>query len=172
MAKEYKYASIICAGITCLAAAGIVVGIWNSKPLVTAVGIIPAILYEIYRTEGVFTRLASWMLLIVILAAIYGMYNNIMIDIVPYISKFIAFPVSSKLIPAALLAPVMLVVLAVFLFRRTAGIYTRWLAIVILITSIALFYCIDPGFIKNVISSPELKHGIKEGAKRGMGNIY
>nr|HPK43770.1 hypothetical protein [Spirochaetota bacterium] len=87
MAKEHKNAPIICAVITGIALAGAGVGIWKSMPLIIALSIIPAIVYEIYRTQGVFTTLASWLALIVTIAALYVIYKNTMIDIAPYISK-------------------------------------------------------------------------------------
>jgi len=59
MAKEHKNAPIICAVITGIALAGAGIGIWKSMPLIIALSIIPAIVYEIYRTQGVFTTLAS-----------------------------------------------------------------------------------------------------------------
>ncbi|MEJ5362129.1 MAG: hypothetical protein WHV26_08700 [Spirochaetota bacterium] len=172
MAKEHKNAPIICGAITVVALVGILIGIWQKMPIIIAISIIPAIVYEIYRTEGIFTTLASWLALVVIIVALYVIYKNTMIDIIPFIAKFIKLPVSSKLIPAGLIAPVVLVIIAVFLFRRTAGIYTRWLAVVILITSVALFYSLDPELVKNLLSTPEVQQNIKEGVKRGIKNIH
>ncbi len=172
MAKEHKNAPIICAVITGIALAGVGIGIWKSMPLIIALSIIPAIVYEIYRTQGVFTTLASWLALIVTIAALYVIYKNTMIDIAPYISKFMTLPVNTKLIPVAYVAPVVLVIIAVFLFKQTAGIYTRWLALVILLTSVALFYSLDPSFIKNLLSTPQVQQNVKEGVKRGIHNIH
>ena len=172
MAKEYQHAPMICGVITIIAVLGIVVGIWKTMPIVVAVSIIPAIVYEIYRTEGVFTKLASWLALIVTIVALYVIYKNVVIDIVPFITKFIHLPMTAKLVPAGLIAPVVLVIIAVYLFRRTAGIYTRWLAVVILVTSVALFYCIDPQMIKNLLSTPEVQQNIKEGVKKGIRTIH
>jgi hypothetical protein len=93
-------------------------------------------------------------------------------DSIPFITKFISIPVSVKLVPAGLIAPVVLVIIAVFLFRRTAGIYTRWLALVILLTSIVLFYSLDPALIKNLLSTPEVQYNIKEGVKKGLRTIH
>jgi len=172
VAKEYQHAPMICGVITIIAILGIVVGIWKTMPIVVAVSIIPAIVYEIYRTEGVFTKLASWLALIVTIVALYVIYKNVVIDIVPFITKFIHLPMTAKLVPAGLIAPVVLVIIAVYLFRRTAGIYTRWLAVVILVTSVALFYCIDPQMIKNLLSTPEVQQNIKEGVKKGIRTIH
>lgn len=172
MAKDYHHAPIICTGISVIALTGIIIGIWKNMPLITAICIIPAIIYEIYRTEGVFTTLASWLALIIAIAALYVIYKNVTVDIVPFITKFIKLPITTKLIPAGLIAPVLLVIIAVFLFKRTAGIYTRWLAVVILLTSIALFYSLDPQLIKNLLATPEVQQNIKEGVKRGIRNIH
>ncbi|MGB4269995.1 MAG: hypothetical protein WBK20_12565 [Spirochaetota bacterium] len=171
MAKEYRHAPVICGIITLVAVAGIIAGIWKTMPIIVAFSIIPAIIYEIYRTEGVFTKIASWLALIVTIIALYVIHKNVMIDIIPFITKFISVPLTVKLVPAGLIAPVVLVILAVYLFRRTAGIYTRWLAVVILVTSIVLFYTLDPQLIKNLLSTPEVQKNIKEGVKRGLRTV-
>ncbi len=172
MAEEYHHAPVICGIITLVAVLGIIAGIWKTMPIIVAFSIIPAIIYEIYRTEGVFTKIASWLALIVTIIALYVIHKNVMIDIIPFITKFISVPVTVKLVPAGLIAPVVLVIIAVFLFRRTAGIYTRWLAAVILITSVALFYSLDPELVKNLLSTPQVQQNIKEGVKRGIKNIH
>ncbi|MEW6526451.1 MAG: hypothetical protein AB1444_07295 [Spirochaetota bacterium] len=172
MAKEYQHAPIVCGSITVIAVIGCVIGIWLSMPIVIVLSIIPAIIYEIYRTEGVFTKIASWLALLVTIVALYVIYKNVMIDSIPFITKFISMPVSVKLVPAGLIAPVVLVIIAVFLFKRTAGIYTRWLALVILLTSIALFYSLDPALIKSLLFTPEVQHNIKEGVKKGLRTIH
>ncbi len=172
MAKGYRYAPVICAGITVIALVGSIIGIWKNIPLIIAVCLIPAIIYEIYRTEGVFTTLASWLALIITIGAMYVIYTKTMIDLLPYIAKFVRIPVASMRIPAGLIAPVLLVIISVFLFKRTSGIYTRWLAVVILITSVALFYGIDPQLIKSVLTTSEVQQNIKEGVKRGIKNIH
>ncbi|MCX8125104.1 MAG: hypothetical protein N3F66_13215 [Spirochaetes bacterium] len=122
MAKEYQHAPIICGIITVIAIVGSIIGIWQSIPLVIAIGIIPAIIYEVYRTEGVFTKIASWLALIVTMVALYVIHKNVIIDIVPFIKKFISISVKTIRMPAGLVAPVVLVIIAVYLFRRTAGI--------------------------------------------------
>lgn len=172
MAKEYRHAPMICGVITLIAALGIVIGIWKNLPIIVALSIIPAIIYEIYRTEGIFTKLASWLALIVTVAALYVIHKNVTVDIIPFITKYISLPVATKLVPAGLIAPVVLVIIAVYLFRRTAGIYTRWLAVVILVASVALFYCIDPQLIKNLLSTPAVQQNIKEGVKKGIRTIH
>lgn len=171
MAKEYRHAPTICGIITLIAILGIIAGIWKTMPIIVAFGIIPAIIYEIYRTEGVFTKIASWLALIVTIIALYVIYKNVMIDIIPFIKKFINVPVTVKLVPAGLIVPVVLVIIAVYLFRRTAGIYTRLLAIVILITSVALFYTLDPQLLKNLLSTPEVQQNSKEGIRKGIRTI-
>ncbi|MDH7552077.1 MAG: hypothetical protein QHH74_00320 [Spirochaetota bacterium] len=171
MAKEYRHAPVICGIITVIAILGIIAGILKTMPIVVAFSIIPAIIYEIYRTEGIFTRIASWLALIVILVTLYVIHKNVMIDIIPFIAKCISMPVTVKLVPAGLIAPVVLVVIAVYLFKRTAGIYTRWLAVVILVGSVALFYTLDPQLLKNLLSTPEVQQNIKEGVREGIRTI-
>ena len=54
--------------------------------------------------------------------------------------------------------PVMMAVLAIVLFIRTRGRYTKWLAVIIFITSFAILYALDPTIFARL-----LRIGIKEG---------
>jgi hypothetical protein len=43
-----------------------------------------------------------------------------------------------------IVGPTIIAVLSVILYTRTRGVYTRWLAAIIFITSFAIIYLIDP----------------------------
>ena len=52
-------------------------------------------------------------------------------------------------------------ILSVILFVRTRGVFTKWLAVVIFITSFAIVYSIDPTVFSNL-----LKYAVDEGLRR------
>ncbi len=54
-------------------------------------------------------------------------------------------------------APAVMAILAIILFVRTRGRYTKWLAAIIFITSFAIVYALDP-----TIFAELLRYGIKE----------
>jgi len=66
-----------------------------------------------------------------------------------------------RAIDARLAGPVIIALLAVVLIRRTAGVYTRWLAVIIIISAAGLFYVLDPSIFKYL-----LKLGTEEGIRR------
>lgn len=163
MAQEYKHAMLYCIVTTVIAALGIILGLLFKKPLVIALSMLPAIIYEIYRTEGTHTRLASWLSLAVLIAEAYVIITGITVDITKYISGFLTeFPDIGN-IHLGLIGPVILVILAIYLFKNTAGIYTRWLSVVILITSVAVFYSMSPEKLSKLIQSDKVQESIKRG---------
>ncbi len=157
MAKSTKNAALICVILSVIALIGIALGIWKSNSYVVIAAMLPAVVYEIYRTEGVSTKAASIGMLVVLVALIVMLAMKISFNIAPFLAKI---GITSA-VDAKLAGPVIIAVLAFILLRQTAGIYTRWLAVIIFVTAVGLFYVLDPslfGFL--------LKLGAQEGAKR------
>jgi hypothetical protein len=48
--------------------------------------------------------------------------------------------------------PMLMAVLAIILFTRTWGVYTRWLAAVIFFTSFAIIYALDPTAFQDMLA--------------------
>ena len=63
MAKPAKYATPICVA-SIIAIVAIIIGLVTSNALWIIILLLPAVAYEAYRTEGVSTRWASWLLLV------------------------------------------------------------------------------------------------------------
>ncbi len=165
MAREYKNAGIICIAISIIAVLGIFLGIKFNKPLIIALVMLPAVIYEVYRTEGVYTKIASWLSLTVVVAEAYVIIAGITIDLSPILGESLkSFSITGR-VHAGLIGPVALVILALYLFKNTAGIYTRWLSIIILVSSIALFYAINPEIILGLLQSSDIKESIKKGVQ-------
>ena len=81
MAKPTKHATLICTIMTAVAIIGIVLGIVFLKPIIIVACLLPAVVYEVYRTEGESTRWASWVLLLVIILEIVLIAFNINFDL-------------------------------------------------------------------------------------------
>ncbi len=157
MARSTEHAVIICLICTILALAGIAGGYYFHKPLITVLALLPAVLYEVYRTEGVSTIWASWGMLAVLIAEAVLIIGNFNIDIAKYLSKYISWIPSIDL---KIAGPVLMAYFSFVLIKRTAGIYTKWLAVVILIGCLGLFYVLDPALFTKYAGS-ELKNQIK-----------
>jgi len=141
MAKSTEHAILICTICSILALAGIAGGWYFHKPVITVFALLPAVIYEVYRTEGISTIWASWGMLGILIAEAVLIIVNINIDIAKFAATFIPnFPV----IDIKLGGPVIMAYLSYVLIRRTAGIYTKWLAVVILAGCIGLFFILDP----------------------------
>jgi len=160
MAKAYKHASLICFVLSGLALLGIIIGIIKSNPLITILFLLPTVIYEVYRTEGKSTKWASWALLIVFIAEVIFVSFNISFDLAAFLGTA-QESVAGYTIPLGdikVVGPGIMAVLALILFVRTRGRYTKWLAIIIFVTALAVVYALDPS-----IFSQLLRFGIREG---------
>jgi len=160
MAKSYKHASLICSALTGFALIGIIMGIIKSNPLIAIIFLLPTVVYEVYRTEGKSTKWASWALLIVFIAEIILVAFNISFDLAAFLGTT-QESVAGYNIPLGdikVVGPGIMAVLALILFIRTRGRYTKWLAIIIFVTALAIVYSLDPS-----IFSQLLRFGAKEG---------
>ena len=163
MAKAYKYATPICIVLSFLALLGIVIGIVKSNPLITIIFLLPTVIYEVYRTEGKSTKWASWGLLTVFIAEFIFIVANISFDLAEFLGKT-EERVGGYNVPLGdikVVGPVIITILAVILFFRTRGRYTRWLAVIIFITSFVILYTLDPSVFSRL-----LRFGIEEGLKQ------
>lgn len=160
MAKPTKYATPISLVLTIVAIVGIIAGLILAKPLVIALLLLPTVIYEVYRTEGESTKWASWVLLGVIIAEILLIIFNINFDLASFLGeseKYVA-GYSVPLGDVKVVGPAIMAVLSVILFTRTNGKYTKWLSVVIFITSFALIFTLSPETFKTL-----LKFALEEG---------
>jgi hypothetical protein len=149
MAKSTKYAPVICIIFSTLAVIGIIAGIVKNAPLITISSIMPTIIYEVYRTEGVSTKAASWGLLAVFIIEIVLIAANINFDLsaILGIKEKIIGGYRVPLGNVKIMGPAIMAILSIILFVRTNGIYTRWLSVIITITSVVIIYLLDPSAV-------------------------
>jgi hypothetical protein len=163
MAKPTKYAPHICIAVTILALLGVVLGLLRNNPLFIVIFLLPATIYEVYRTEGKSTKTSSVLMLILLIAQIFLIALNIDFNLAEFLGTTEEY-VGGYLVPLGQLTvvgPTLMAVLAVILFIRTRGKYTRWLAAVIFITAFAVIYTVDPEIFQEL-----LKYGVQEGMNR------
>ena len=163
MAKPTKYAAIICTIVSIIALIGIIVGLLKGIPLVIVFLLLPAVIYEVYRTEGESTRSSSIILLLVLIAEIILVLFNINFNLAEFLGTTEEY-IGGYLVPLGeikVVAPALMAVLSVILFVRTRGVYTRWLAVTIFITSFAIVYSINPDIFSELIKTA-LQEGIRQ----------
>lgn len=153
MAKPTTYATPICLVLSLLVIVGIVFGFLNHNPLIVVALLLPAVIYEVYRTEGDSTRWASWMLLLLIIAELVCIIFHINYDLAKWIGEESIYAVGyyMPLGDIKIIFPVLMIIFSLTLFFRTNGKYTKWLAVLIFISAIATVYLIDPNILKSLL---------------------
>ena len=145
MAKSTEHAGTICLVLTLVAAAGALFGFLFKLPLLAVIGVLPAAGYELYRTEGPSTRLASLLAVAAVVALIFVFVTGFQYDVEGLLRSLpfrITVPAVLFSLPVAL--SVVLGILAAVLFLRTRGKYTRWLAVVIFASALIEIYLLIP----------------------------
>lgn len=153
MPKPTKYATLICTIASIIAVIGIIIGIIFKYPLVIVLLLLPAAIYEAYRTEGPSTKWASWFMIIILIALAVLIIFNINYDMASFFGREYQY-VSGYTVPLGdikVVAPVLLAITSIILFVRTYGVYTKWLAVVIFISAFAIIYALDASIFKQVV---------------------
>jgi len=155
MAKPTTYATPICLVLTLIAAIGIIAGILEKNALWLIFLLLPTVIYEVYRTEGKSTKWASWFLLILLVVELIFLLFNIKFNLASFLGQDYAY-IGSTNVPLGDLTvvfPAAMAVLSVILFFRTAGIYTKWLSVIIFISMIVAVHIISPNSFQDLIRS-------------------
>lgn len=157
MARSTGHPALICTIYTFIILFGAAAGIYFHKPAAIAFALLPSVVYEVYRVEGVSTIRASWGMLAVLIAEIVMIIWGFNFNIAKYAVKYIP---NMPTVDIKMAGPVIMGYFSYVLIRHTAGIYTKWLAVIILIGCLALFYALDPSIFSWFKGS-----GIQEGLK-------
>lgn len=160
MARPTKNAALICGILSVVAVIGIIIGLVAKSPIVVLIAMAPSVAYEVYRTEGETTRWASWALAGVLVLEFILIVFKISIDIGAFLGTTTQ-EVAGYQIPLGdlrIVGPAIIAVCAIILIVRTRGVYTRWLAVNIIISALALTYVLDPN-----VAAELLRQGAQEG---------
>jgi hypothetical protein len=163
MAKPTKYAPHLCTLFMVIAIIGIILGFVFQKPIFPIILLLPTAIYEAYRTEGKSTKAASIILVIVLITEIFLVFFNIHINIAEFLGSDRQL-IGGYWVPLGdlrIVGPMVIAVLAVILFTRTRGVYTRWLAGVIFVTIMAILYLLEPEGFQDL-----LQYGIQQLLRR------
>ena len=162
MAKPTKYAPHFCTAATVSALLGIILGLVFSQPIIIVLFLFPATIYEAYRTEGKSTKAASMLLVFILFLELIFLIFGINFNLAEYLDLS-QKSIGGYLVPLGeikVVAPTVIAILSVILFTRTWGVYTKWLAVVIFLTSFAIVYALDPDLFQDL-----LKLAFDEGLK-------
>ncbi|HPJ35823.1 MAG TPA: hypothetical protein PK358_13380 [Spirochaetota bacterium] len=157
MARSTEHAVLICFICTIIMLAGVASGIYFSIPLIAVFALLPAVIYEVYRVQGVSTIWAAWGMLAVLAVETVLVIGKFNLNIATYAAKYIP---NLPAVDAKLAGPVIMGYFSYILIKRTAGIYTKWLAVIILIGCLGLFYALDPTLFSR-FTGEGLQNGLK-----------
>jgi hypothetical protein len=160
MARPTKHAALICTILSAIAVVGIIIGLLAKSPLVVLIAMAPSVAYEVYRTEGETTRWASWALAGVLVLEFVLVVFNISFDVGAFLGQSTR-EVAGYSVPLGdlrIVGPALIAVCALILIARTRGVYTKWLAVNIIVSALALTYVIDP-----TVFAELLRQGAEEG---------
>ncbi|PJA09722.1 hypothetical protein COX68_02115 [Candidatus Falkowbacteria bacterium CG_4_10_14_0_2_um_filter_41_15] len=154
MAKPTRYAPLYCTILTIVTVIMALAAFYSHNPLWIVVGLLPAVIYEVYRTEeGAITKYSSILLLLILVLEIILVVFKINFDLAAFFgeeSKYVGgyyLPLSD----IKIFGPILTAILSVILFFRTAGIYTKWLSVVICLGSLTAVYIINPVFFQSIL---------------------
>ena len=119
----------VCLAVTFIAALGAYLGLKNHNSLWVLFFILPAVVYEVIRTEpGASTKTSSILLLLIVVAEIIFVLFGINYDLAKLLGeeeKYVA-GYSIPLGDIKTFGPMLSAILASLLIFRTYGPYTRW----------------------------------------------
>ncbi len=153
MPKPTTYATPICLVLTVIAVAGIIIGFMTKNPLYCVLFLLPTVGYEAYRTEGPSTKWTSWLLLIVLILEVIFIIFKINYSLTTFFGRESTY-VGVSYVPLGdikIFGPTIMAILAVILFIRTAGIYTKWLAAIIFLSAFATVYIMNSEIFRELL---------------------
>lgn len=153
--QDTSSAKVLCVVISIITIITIGVGIWLKNPYWVIAGIIPAALYEAWRTEGSYTKAASIAIVVLVILEILAILGIIRFNIAQFFATD-SFYFSGYLIPLGDIAsifPIVCALLSLVLLRRTYGPYTKWLSILLIASSLVLLYIVNKSIIPELIKN-------------------
>lgn len=150
---QSKTANTIAIIISIITIATIALGLWLKNPYYIMIGIIPAALYEACRTEGYYTKTASIGIVILVILEVLAIMGIVRFNLAEMLGMQ-DYYLAGYVVPlgdVASIFPIAAVVLSILLVRRTFGPYTKWLAILLIASSVVLLYVVNRSIIPDLL---------------------
>lgn len=143
----------ICILCSLFALAFILLSFGLDNPYLILIGFFPAVVYEVIRTAGTYTKAASVIIFLLTILEALALKGVIKFNLATFLDQETAY-IKGYWLPLGDITsvfPLVIIVLSILLFQRTAGRYTKWLSIIILISSAALIYQVNREALVEVI---------------------
>lgn len=143
-----------CIIITLFAAVCIAAGFFLKNPVIMILGLLPASLYEAYRTWGISTKIASVLLFLLLVFELILLLFNINFDLAKIfgISKKYIYGYGEIFIDIKTLLPLVIIFLSTVLLVRTVGLYTKWLSLILIIGCFFVIYILYPAQFNKLLN--------------------
>ncbi len=144
--KKKQAPFIICVILSVISAAGIISGFVLGNAAYMIAGLLPVAVYELMRTEGLINKFASISIIVLLILEAAAVIWNIKFNLADFLRSDSEY-VQGYSIPLGdikMVFPAILIVLSVVLVINTAGPYTKWLSVLIIISSLCIIYVISP----------------------------
>jgi hypothetical protein len=150
-----KIPKIVCAILTLTTLITILLGFYLKNPFVIIVGIFPAAIYEAWRTEGFYTKSGSIIILALVILEILAIKGLIKINLANFFGREEMY-FSGHWLPLGditFIFPAVATIVSLTLLWRTYGIYTKWLAVLLLASSAVLLYLVNKEALLELIKA-------------------
>lgn len=143
--ENTKLPKILCWVFTFITLITVVLGFYLKNPFIIICGIVPVAIYEAIRTEGYYTKAGSIAVAILVILEILAIKGLIKLNLAQVIGQSDVY-FSGYILPLGeitFIFPAIAALISLVLLRRTYGIYTKWLSVLLLISSISLVYLVN-----------------------------
>lgn len=150
-----KVPVIICSILTVWALLALIIGMLLQNSYVIIVGIIPAAIYETWRTEGFYTKAISAILAILSILEIFVIKGIIKFNFLAPTETIQTVYLQGYFLPlvdAKFFVPALMLIASIMLIYYTYGIYTKWLSITLTVGTIGLLYLLNKQILWDIIS--------------------
>lgn len=136
---------IICGILTIITIATIILGFYLKNPYYIIIGIFPVAIYEAMRTEGFYTKAGSIIILLAVILEILALRGIIKFNLANFLNQetmyFSGYYITLGEI--SVIFPALAVIVSFVLLLRTYGIYTKWLSVLLILSSLSLLYLVN-----------------------------
>ena len=150
-----KIPRLVCLILTIFTLTTILAGFFWHNPFIIILGILPAALYEAIRTEGYSTRAGSIAIFILVILEIFAIKGIIKINLAQMLGREQIY-LASNWLPLGdivFVFPTIAAIISFMLLVRTYGIYTKWLSVLLLASSICLLYMVNKNILMDLIGN-------------------
>lgn len=154
--SKRKIATKICIILSIISIICLILGIVLKNPYIIIIGILPAAIYETWRTTGFYSKSASVGIFALSVLSVLTLLDYLKFSLIGGAENQKNIYLQGYYLPlgdAKFVLPAAIFLLAIILFLRTYGKYTKWLSVIILGNSIGLIYLVNKDALIEILTN-------------------